>query len=223
MYSFKRAKIQGQALSRLGPVMIKFQARWTSYGHYTWLPRPEKEEKKYSNDGDYISTRVLSFCLCLEWVNNLNVCRYYDFNYWQYGELRVFSFLILLKPLWLTHTNTTIHPEKGSQLQNKCTTNKGNCKIKSLLMSSLSYKGHRIFNCLPREVRDFTGCSVDKFKSWLDKVLSQFPDEPPAPGYTKHCTAATNSIQDQMYTKHTNADFRSIGGAPRLSGIDLLT
>ena len=34
------------------------------------------------------------------------------------------------KHLSITHSNSTIQPQKGLQLQSKCTTNKGNCKNK---------------------------------------------------------------------------------------------
>ena len=41
-------------------------------------------------------------------------------------------------------------------------------KAGSLLYNSFRYKAVRLFNCLPREVRDKIRCSVDSFKSVLD-------------------------------------------------------
>ena len=57
-------------------------------------------------------------------------------------------------------------------------------RIKTLLAASLGHEGPRLFNALPKQVRDVRGCPVEKFKSGLDKFLRTLPDEPPVPGYT---------------------------------------
>ena len=126
------------------------------------------------------------------------------------------------KPLGLKHGYSTIHPEKWSHLQSKCTTNKGNCKNKICLhvKPQSYYKGPKIFNCLPREVRNLTGCSVDKFKSWLDEILSQLLDEPSVPGWKKHCRAATT----QYWTRCTqNTQMQVLGAAVEHHNCEALT
>ena len=89
-------------------------------------------------------------------------------------------------------------------------------KVKSLLTASLSYEGPRIFNSLPKHTRNLSGCSVEKFKASLDKFLTILPDEPPVPGYTASCRAASNSIPDQVDLKNRDARIGSSGGPPRL-------
>ena len=54
-------------------------------------------------------------------------------------------------------------------------------KAGSLLYNSFRYKAVRLFNCLPREVRDKTRCSVDSFKSVLDTFLTKLEDTPGRP------------------------------------------
>ena len=54
-------------------------------------------------------------------------------------------------------------------------------KAGSLLYNSFRYKAVILFNCLPREVRDKTGCSVDSFKSVLDTFLTKLEDTPGRP------------------------------------------
>ncbi|KAK4312705.1 hypothetical protein Pmani_015890 [Petrolisthes manimaculis] len=61
----------------------------------------------------------------------------------------------------------------------------------------MTYDGPKSFNSLPKEVRSVTGCSVDNFKSGLDKFLYTIPDEPPVPGYTASCRTS-NTIAEQV-------------------------
>ena len=100
----------------------------------------------------------------------------------------------------------TLTPQINHRTGHICKVNafpiKATARIKALLISSQSYKGHKIFNCLPREVRELIGYSVDKFKSWLDKVLSQLPNEPPVSGYrTLHNSNKFNTRPD-AHTTH---------------------
>ena len=60
------------------------------------------------------------------------------------------------------------------------------------------YRAKRVFNCLPRELRNITAVDVESFKYYLDKYLSKIPDEPNVTGYKKFRACATNSIHDQI-------------------------
>ena len=67
--------------------------------------------------------------------------------------------------------------------------------VRNAREASLSVRGARLFNLLPRELRDtFTG-SVDQFKSRLDSWLETVPDQPTIPGRPR--AAASNSLIDQ--------------------------
>ena len=50
-----------------------------------------------------------------------------------------------------------------------------------LLYNSFRYKAVRLLNCLPCKVRDRARCSVDSFKSVLDKFLTKLEDTPGRP------------------------------------------
>ena len=52
----------------------------------------------------------------------------------------------------------------------------------------------KLFNALPRNIRDLKGCSVEKFKSELDKFLLKLPDAPLIPGYTATSLVGGNSV-----------------------------
>ncbi|KAK3863854.1 hypothetical protein Pcinc_030407 [Petrolisthes cinctipes] len=83
------------------------------------------------------------------------------------------------------------------------------------LLFSMTYDGPKSFNALPKEVRSVTGCSVDNFKSGLDKFLYTIPDEPPVPGYTARCRTS-NTIPDQVTLQDWDARIGSSSGPPRL-------
>ena len=62
--------------------------------------------------------------------------------------------------------------------------------------------GPKLFNCLPKKVRNKKGCFIEEFKTELDTFLEKIPDEPKCDGYTPSaCNQVTerpsNSIIDQ--------------------------
>ena len=60
---------------------------------------------------------------------------------------------------------------------------------------SLNVKGAKLFNLIPKELRDMTG-TVDQFKAGLDEWLSTIPDQPTVAGRQR--AANTNSLLDQV-------------------------
>ena len=67
-------------------------------------------------------------------------------------------------------------------------------KVQNLIYASLPVHGQQLFNCLPKELRNLTGCKVDVFKSHLDRYLMQVPDEPLIQGYERYRRAESNSL-----------------------------
>ena len=68
--------------------------------------------------------------------------------------------------------------------------------------ASLQIKGARLFNLIPRDLRDMTGVTVDTFKAGLDGWLSTLPDQPTSPGRQR--AAISNSLIDQVVANHRN-------------------
>ena len=62
--------------------------------------------------------------------------------------------------------------------------------------ASLQVKGARLFNLVPKEVRNLSGVTVDNFKNGLDTWLKSIPDQPTVPGRQR--SALTNSLLDQV-------------------------
>ena len=89
-----------------------------------------------------------------------------------------------------------------SHLSSSCS-----AKLKTLQHNSLSPFGTRVFNTLPRLIRDFTG-SLESFKKMLDCFLQTLPDEPNVPGYKSMLAPSSNSIIDQLqYQKNMSINF----------------
>ena len=61
----------------------------------------------------------------------------------------------------------------------------------------------KLFNALPREIRDITNVPLTQFKKALDSHLSNIPDEPQLPNYTMYRRANTNSIIDMKPNMNT--------------------
>ena len=66
--------------------------------------------------------------------------------------------------------------------------------------SSLQVKGARLFNLVPRDLRDMKAVTVDTFKAGLDAWLENIPDQPTIPGRQR--AALTNSLIDQVVVNH---------------------
>ena len=75
-----------------------------------------------------------------------------------------------------------------------------NCsaKVKSIRENSFSIHAPRLFNMMPKSIRDITGVKVDSFKLHLDRFLSKIPDQPSVTGYAGYRAAATNSLIHQI-------------------------
>ena len=57
-------------------------------------------------------------------------------------------------------------------------------RVKTLREGSFFVRSVKLFNALPRSIRDLRGCSKEKFKKQLDKFLMELPDAPLISGYT---------------------------------------
>jgi hypothetical protein len=68
--------------------------------------------------------------------------------------------------------------------------------VRTAREASLSVRGGRLFNLLPRAIRDITTGEVDQFKAELDTWLATVPDQPSIPGRQR--AAKTNSLMDQV-------------------------
>ena len=67
-------------------------------------------------------------------------------------------------------------------------------RVQSLRFASLSVNGPRLFNSMPKNVRNINGCATDVFKSALDRYLKSVPDEPRVKKLIPYCSRSSNSL-----------------------------
>ena len=76
------------------------------------------------------------------------------------------------------------------------------CLSVSVRMKSFQIHGARVFNTLPKSLRNLKKTSTEEFKAKLDKFLETIPDEPKLPGYiptgcNQTSAGPSNSMIDQ--------------------------
>ena len=88
------------------------------------------------------------------------------------------------------------NPRRGRSCELQRPHSRASTRVKTLKENSFSIRGPKLFNTLPRNIRDSEELSLEQFKSKLDKFLQTIPDQPKLPHY--HLRALSNSIIDQL-------------------------
>ena len=104
------------------------------------------------------------------------------------------------------------HPRRGRECIIKAVNRSAPSQVQRLIEASLPVHGQRLFNILPSEIRNLTGCTTDSFKRRLDRYLKYIPDEPQIPGYTAQRRADSNSLLDM--TRLAIAHHDTMGEVP---------
>ena len=80
---------------------------------------------------------------------------------------------------------------------------KGTRSVQTLRNQSFQVSGPRLFNSMPKTLRNMTNCSLEEFKESLDTFLKNVPDEPKSESLTPRATnhisgRQTNSLIYQL-------------------------
>ena len=68
--------------------------------------------------------------------------------------------------------------------------------VKNLKYNSFHMHSCKLFNSMPKDLRNLTGCEINVFKNKLDVYLATLPDNPNLPSLRKFCPFRSNSIVD---------------------------
>ena len=104
---------------------------------------------------------------------------------------------------------TRKHTRHGTQRVIQYPTNRN--PAQSLQENALTVLGPRLYNSLPKYLRDIESVKTEKFKFELDKFLLLILDEPKLPNYVT--ASGSNSILDQLTHLRAQGIYRS-GGVP---------
>ena len=131
-----------------------------------------------------IGARGMNYWECLKDMNLYSLQRRRE----RYRIIYVWKVLEQLVP----NINNKIQAKDHIRLGRLCILNGRNASTK--LDGSFTIDGPKLFNSLPKHVRDLKRVSLQKFKRALDSHLRKIPDNPLIPGYTECRRAASNSI-----------------------------
>ena len=95
------------------------------------------------------------------------------------------------------NVNNLISSYKHIRLGRKCNTVSHNNKLKDQQITCI---GVRLFNLMPKSIRNITEKDVNYFKQELDKFLTNIPDEPNILGHQYQRRSKTNSLVDMIGT-----------------------
>ena len=87
-----------------------------------------------------------------------------------------------------------LHPRNGRTIDIPLRSKNIPTHLQKVRDASLLVHGSKLFNALPKNLRNCSNCSLLEFKSKLDGYLAQIPDEPLVHGYTQSHSAYSNSL-----------------------------
>ena len=108
------------------------------------------------------------------------------------------------------HTiKTRKHPRHGTQCVIQNPTNRN--PAQSLQENVITVFGPRLYNSLPKYLRDIESVKTEKFKFELDKFLNTIPDQPKMPNNVT--ASGSNRILEQLTHLRAQGIYHS-GGVP---------
>ena len=106
------------------------------------------------------------------------------------------------------HTiKTREHPRYGTQCIIQYPTNRN--PAQSLQENAITVFGPRLFNSLPKYLREIESVKTEKLKYKLDKFLELIPDQPKMPNYVT--ASGSNSILEQLTHLRAQGIYQSGG------------
>lgn len=101
--------------------------------------------------------------------------------------------------------NTTVHQRLGRLCYIERVHPSSTTRVRTLKENAFAIRGPKLFNALPKHLRDPNYTSLEQFKTQLDKFLRTLPDQPNLPHY--HLRAAGNSITDHLAQQRADGIF----------------
>lgn len=93
----------------------------------------------------------------------------------------------------------TQHSDRRGRMINIPSHQKNGIKaIQTKQDKSFSFHATMLFNCLPKELRNLTGISTERFKESLDLHLAKVPDQPKVNGLTPNATLISGQASNSL-------------------------
>lgn len=101
--------------------------------------------------------------------------------------------------------HTTVHQRLGRLCHIERVHPCSSIRVRTLKENAFAIRGPKLFNALPKYLRDPNYTSLEQFKTQLDKFLRTLPDQPNLPHYLLR--AAGNSITDHLAQQRADGIF----------------
>jgi ribonuclease P/MRP protein subunit RPP40 len=169
------------------------------YCSQLWSPYRQAEWKALESVQRTLTARISetkeqNYWQRLKSLNMYSVQRRHE----RYSVLYIYKILENLAPNFTVNKIESKYNSRRGRLCKIPTLPNQQCSstVKNAREASLSIRGPRLFNSLPKCIRNVTGVSVNSFKRRLDKFLTQLPDEPTVDGYYGLRSYTSNSLID---------------------------
>ena len=169
------------------------------YCSQLWSPYRQAEWKALESVQRTLTARISetkeqNYWQRLKSLNMYSVQRRHE----RYSILYIYKILENLAPNFTVNKIESKYNSRRGRLCKIPTLPNQQCSstVKNAREASLSIRGPRLFNSLPKCIRNVTGVSVNSFKRRLDKFLTQLPDEPTVDGYYGLRSYTSNSLID---------------------------
>ena len=107
----------------------------------------------------------------------------------------------------MPNVNDGIKSHTNPRLGRKCIIpTQTRSKLSKTRDSSFNIHALKLFNALPRHIRNATSTSLLRFKKVLDLYLREIHDEPQLPNYTIYRRAPSNSIIHMISNSNQNTE-----------------
>ena len=174
---------------------------WTSliqskldYCSQLWTPTDQSSISRLESVFRHFSSQVAGLENCDYWVR-LKLLRMYSQERRRERYRVIFIWKVLQGHVQGYSSSSFTSPRRGRVILVGQHHSQAPAAVRKAKEASLPVHGARLFNLLPRHIRDISYGTVDQFKYQLDSWLETIPDQPTIPGLQR--AAQTNSLMDQ--------------------------
>ena len=185
------------------------------YCSQLWQPYKQQELKELEAVQRTYTSRINKF-KDFDYWSRLKALKLYSVQrrFERYSIIYTYKVLESLAPNFTVNKIQSTYSERRGRMCKIPPLTNRQCPsiVKNAREGSMAIRGPRLFNELPKYLRNVSSVSSDTFKKKLDRYLAQLPDQPTVDGYYGRRAASSNSLLDVIpHMKATGeADFQHV-------------
>ena len=164
------------------------------YGCQLWCPSSVGEIQQIESVQRSFTSRIMGVAHLNYW-DRLKSLRLYSLERRRERYIVIYIWKMIESLVPNVGVQTKYNARRGRLCVVAYANNRARATVQNIKNCFLTVRGAKLFNALPRTVRDLSKVTLNIFKNRLDVFLGTLPDQPATPHY--HRRAPTNSIVDQ--------------------------